>query len=287
MLELSCQTIEGAPSIDKVQKSIESEVVSLPISLVIIAKNEADNIRRCIQSVPFASEVLVVENGSTDRTRELAEAAGARVLSREWAGFGPQKRWAAEQAKHDWVLALDADEALSPELAREIHENFSGLNPKAVHFMPRLSWHLGRWIRHGGWYPDFQPRLFHRKHSQWTLDQIHERIESAEATTQKSYFKNPVEHFVFKSLSHQVVTNDRYSTLQAESYVAGGGKYSCFKALVKPWVKFIECYFLKLGFLDGYPGFVIAVGAGYSVFIRWAKIWEIEMNLKIKKRSAK
>lgn len=275
------ESIEAAPRIDKTSTATDSGIVKLPLSLVIIAKDEEGNIGRCLSSVPFAQELLVVENGSTDRTRSVAEEKGAHVLSREWMGFGPQKRWAAKQAKNDWVLALDADEALSPELQQELVRLFeSGPDERAVYYFPRLSFHMGRWIRHGGWFPDRQPRLFNRKHSQWTEDAVHERIQGEKRID----LQHNLHHYVFKSLSHQVQTNDRYSSLQAESFLAKGGRFSLMKALVKPWVKFIECYLLKLGFLDGYPGFVIAVGAGYSVFIRWAKIWEASQSRTDEKR---
>jgi len=242
------------------------------MSLVVIARNEAHNIGRCIQSARFVAEVLVAENESFDKTSEVAESFGARVIHPPWQGFGRQKKFAALQAQQDWILALDADEALSQELQKEILENFSSLQPDTVYYFPRKSFHLSRWIKHGGWYPDRQPRLFHRKHSMWNEAEIHESVEGK----QQAFFKSDLEHYVFRDLSQQVMTNDRYSTLQAQDYVKAGKKFSFFKAMTKPWVKFIECYFLKLGFMDGYPGFVIAVGAAYSVFIRWAKIWEIQ-----------
>ncbi len=248
--------------------------VRLPISLVIIAKNEARNLERCIQSAPLVSEVVVVENESTDDTADVARRLGAQVFHEPWRGFGLQKKFAAEKATNDWILALDADEALSPELAAELAANFATLDPQAVYEFPRRSYHLGRWIDHGGWYPDYQPRLFHRKHAMWNAERVHEGIPSV----RRERMKKDLHHYVFRDISHQVETNNRYSSLQAEAYVAGGGKFSILKAFVKPWVKFVECYFLKLGILDGYPGFVIAVGAGYSVFIRWVKIWEMEKS---------
>lgn len=249
-------------------------MTKLPLTLAIITLNEEDNIERCIKSVPFASDIVVLDSGSQDKTLNKAADLGARVFSEAWKGFGPQKRRATELAKFDWVLNLDADEVLSPELQAEIFNRFSGLDSERGYLFPRKSFHLGRWITHGGWYPDRQLRLYHRAHANWSENQIHERV----LVSKEESFQHPILHFVFKNLSAQIQTNNRYSSLQAESQFQRGDRFSLFKLIVKPWSKFLECYFLKLGFLDGLPGFIIAVGAGYSVFLRWAKIWEAQKN---------
>lgn len=247
-------------------------MTKLPMSLVVITLNEEQNIERCIKSVPFASEVLILDSGSQDQTLMKAAGLGAKVITEPWQGFGLQKRRATELAQYDWILNLDADEALSPELQQEIIEKFSQLKPDTAYQMSRKSFHLGRWILHGGWYPDRQLRLYHRKHSNWSPAQIHERIEASSIES----LEQPLLHWVFADLSDQIQTNNRYSTLQAQSQYGQGERFSIVKLMVKPMSKFIECYLLKLGFLDGIPGLVIAVGAGYSVFLRWAKIWELE-----------
>jgi glycosyltransferase involved in cell wall biosynthesis len=249
-----------------------SGMMKLPISLVIITLNEENNIERCVRSAAFCSEVLVVDSESKDRTCEIAQSLGARVLQKSWLGFGPQKRWASSQVQNDWILSLDADEALSPELAEEIQKRFSEFQAETAYEMPRKSFHLGRWIEHGGWYPDYQSRLYNRKFSNWPESQIHERIEAAKVERLNS----PILHYVFQNLSHQVRTNDRYSGLLAEKDVASGKRFSMVKLVFKPFSKFFECYFLKLGFLDGLPGFLIAISAAYSMFLRWAKIWEVQ-----------
>lgn len=243
----------------------------LPLTLMIITLNEERNIERCIRSVPFASEILVIDSGSRDKTKEIAEKNGAKVLHHEWIGFGPQKKWGTAQARYDWILSLDADEALSSDLAEEILAKFSELDPKTGYELPRLSMHLGRWIRHGGWYPDAQLRLYHRQFSNWPDAQIHERVDSPTVAR----LKKDLYHFVFQDLSHQVQTNNRYSSLLAEKDFASGKRFSLFRLIVKPWSKFIECYFLKLGMLDGIPGFMISVGAAYSIFLRQSKLWEL------------
>ncbi len=261
----------------------------LPLSLVIITLNEEKNIERCINSVPFASEVVILDSGSQDRTRELAQKNSKELgidfvfQEQSWLGYGLQKRKVTALAKHDWILNLDADEALSPELALEIQKRFAQLNPQTAHLLPRKSFHLGRWILHGGWYPDRQLRLYHRRFFNWSEDSIHEKVVASAGGTADISFKSPLLHYVFKNLHDQIETNNRYSGLQAQDHFEREKKFSLFKLLIKPVTKFFECYFLKLGFLDGMPGFIIAVGAGYSVFLRWSKIWELELEMSSKK----
>lgn len=252
--------------------------MKLPISLVVITLNEEANIERCLKSVPFASDVVVVDSLSTDRTVEIAEKLGARVFTEKWRGYGPQKSFAVSQAKYDWILSLDADEALSPQAQQEIMEKFGGFQEEVGYELPRLSRHLGRWILHGGWYPDYQLRLFHRLHSKWSDAALHEKVE----VNSKAQLQHPILHWVFESLSDQVITNDTYSSLGASNLKSAGKSFSVAKLIIKPWIKFVECYFIKLGFLDGLAGFVISVGAAYSIFLRHAKLWELELKQRTK-----
>lgn len=241
-----------------------------PVSLVIVTKNEEQNIERCIASVPFADEIIVMDSGSTDKTVALAESLGARVIHQEWLGFEKQKQKATEAAKNNWVLSLDADEALSFELQQEIQKLMAQDLKHNAYEMPRLSWHLGRWIRHGGWYPDRQRRLFDKSQAHWGGGGLHESIQSQSV----GQLQHNLYHYVFKDLFHQVETNNRYSTLGAEKLIERGKSSSWLHLIFRPTGKFIECYFLKMGFLDGRAGFIIAVGAAYSLFLRYAKVWE-------------
>lgn len=245
----------------------------LPLSLVVITLNEEKNLKACLDSVPFASDIVVLDSFSKDNTKQIAESAGARFIEQSWLGFGPQKKKAVELAKYDWVLSLDADERLSPELQAEIRQQFERLDAKTGYLLPRISFYLGRWIRHGGWYPDYQLRLFNRQHSNWDQAGIHEKV----IAVQTEKFKTPIQHYVFESISHQVITNDKYSSLQSQNlFREKKARFSVFKLITKPWVKFVENYFYKRGFLDGLPGFIIAVGSAYSVFLKHAKLWELE-----------
>jgi glycosyltransferase involved in cell wall biosynthesis len=248
------------------------------ISLAIIAKNEQDKIERCIRSVPFAVDCVVVDSGSTDETVKRARALGARVFQEEWRGYQKQKQRATDLCQTDWVLSLDADEALSPELAAEIQELAQTVLPRAegqAFRMRRRSFHLGRWIRYGGWTPDWQTRLFDRRSARWEGGaELHENIRAQKTSDLATW----IEHWPFDDLSEQVDTNNRYSTLGARQILARGQTATSLHLILRPIGKFIECYFLKRGFLDGVPGLIIAVGAAYSLFLRYAKAWEAQIR---------
>lgn len=271
-------------------------MIKLPISLVIITLNEEKNIQRCIASVPFASEVIVVDSFSKDKTTQIAEKMGASVYQEEWKGYGEQKKSAVAKASYDWILSLDADEALSPALCEEIQSLFMNssdhsqsdnqskyptkMDDTIGYKIPRRSYYLGRWIDHGGWYPDYQLRLFNRKYSNWDAQKLHEKV----VAPMEVKLENPMYHWVFRDISHQVVTNDKYSSLGAEHLMNSGKKYTrlgvVLRMLFKPATKFVETYYAKLGFLDGIPGFIISISAAYSVFLKWAKIWEMKIKKK-------
>lgn len=248
-----------------------------PISLVVITKNAGEHLARCLESVPFASDKVVLDSGSTDDTVTVARSLGARVYQEEWRGFGAQKQRATALAAHDWVLSLDADEALSSELQDELRNWQQELDHKAVAYaLPRLSFHMGRWISHGGWHPDWQIRLYDRRRANWSSDQLHEKVQAKKVAR----FRHNLLHWVFRDLADQVQTNNRYSTLGAEALIQLGQEFKLSRLIMKPIIKFLEVYIWKLGFLDGVPGLVIAVGAGYSVFLRWAKLWELRLKSK-------
>ncbi len=240
--------------------------------MVIVALNEESNIERCLKSVQWANEVIVYDSGSTDKTVSIAQGMGAKVVVGPWLGFGPTKNKATELAANDWIFSLDADEVVPAELHKEIDS--MNLSNDVAYSIPRLSYYLKHWIRHGGWYPDYQVRLFNRKTAKWTPVEVHEKVEA------KNYAKlsNHLNHYVFKSIEHHVATNNRYSGLLAQKLRQQGISYSSFNFIVKPKVKFFECYIIKLGFLDGWAGYVIAKSASYSVFLKWSKLRELEIN---------
>lgn len=245
------------------------------ISVVIITKNEELNIARCLSSLKgLPDEVLVYDSGSTDQTVLIAKDMGANVITGDWLGFGLTKKKAASLAQNDWIFSVDADEEVSVELKNEILQKINTLNEAWAYAVPRRSFFLQKWICYGGWSPDYQVRLFNKKFSQWNEQQIHECVESQKIEKLTQDLNHKLNHYVFKNISHQVQTNDRYSSLLAEKMKSEGLKFNGFHFLTKPWVKFFECYILKLGFLDGYAGYVIAKNAAYSVFLKWAKLKE-------------
>ncbi|NCN41780.1 glycosyltransferase family 2 protein [bacterium] len=252
--------------------------MSYPISVVLITKNEAQNISTCLASVDFIEDRVVVDSGSTDNTLELAKSLGARVFSVEWMGFGPTKKHAVSLAQNDWVLCLDADEALDSQAQRFIKDLFSSEDPTrgpaSAYQFRRESFHMGRWIKHGGWSPDFQLRLFDRRKANWNQALIHEKVELKEGRVETASGK--IQHWVFEDLFDQIQTNNRYSTLGAEALSQRGVRFSLMRLIFKPISKFFETYLFKQGFRDGLPGFIIAVGAAYSVFLKFSKLWELE-----------
>lgn len=248
--------------------------LKIPISVVLIALNEQANIARALNSVSWALDIVVYDSGSMDKTKDIASKLGANIIQGTWLGYGKTKKIATEYAKFDWVLSIDCDEEVSESLQFEIRDKLNSLRPDTVYKIPRISYYLERWIKHGGWYPDHQARLFNKKHFNWNENNIHEKVE---AENYENLLSN-LNHYVFKSIEDQVKTNNRYSSLQAEEMLTAKKKFSWFHFFTKPIVKFIECYFIKLGFLDSWAGYVIAYNAGYSVFLKWAKLRELEMR---------
>jgi glycosyltransferase involved in cell wall biosynthesis len=247
---------------------------------VIITLNEQDGIARAIESATFCDDIVVLDSGSTDETCKIARDLGARVFLEEWRGFELQKQRATELAKHDWVLSLDGDEAVGSLLREQITELLSSWadGTDQSHFtidgyrFPRLTFNLGKWIRHGGWYPDLQLRLYNRTRSKWKGGVLHEKVSAKKVER----LNGALLHYPFKDHAEQVSTNNRYSGLGAEALFKQGFRFKKWKLIFKPITKFVEVYLFKRGFLDGLPGLIIAVGAAYSVFLKWAKLWEIE-----------
>ncbi len=249
-------------------------VNNINISAAVITLNEENNIRDCLASLAWVDEIVVVDSLSTDKTRDIAESMGAKVIDQAFLGHVKQKQLAVDSCTYDWVIALDADERVTDPLRDEIVRLFSTTNESDLrpgYSVARKSFHLGRWIMHGGWYPDRNIRLFNRKSGHWTGTNPHDVIA---IEGKAGHLKSALEHYVFSDLAHNVQTNNSYSSISAKILFEENKKPSFFKLLIKPPGKFIETYFVKRGFLDGMPGFIIAVGAAYSMFLKYAKLWE-------------
>ncbi len=240
----------------------------MKISATIITFNEQRNIARAIESLRCCDEVVVVDSGSVDRTVEIAERLGARVVEHPWEGFAQQKNVAARAASHDWIFSIDADESLSEALEAEIWQLKKAGPRYDAYTMPRLAQYLGRWILHSGWYPDRKVRLYHRDKARWVGSYVHERVE-VDGTI--GHLKANLLHFTCDSLSQHLETMNRYTTLAAEQLVAEGVPIGWRQLLLDPPWTFFQTYFLKRGFLDGTEGLAIAYMAALYNFVKYAK----------------
>ncbi len=240
----------------------------MKITATIITLNEERNIARAIESLRCSDEILIVDSGSVDRTVELAEKLGARVIEAGWRGFAGQKNWAAEQAAHDWILSLDADEALSEALESEIL-NLKKTGPRYdAYTMPRLARYLGRWIFHSGWYPDRKVRLYDRRKAKWMGDFVHETVQ---VEGRLGHLESNLLHFTCESLSEHLKTLDRYTTLAAQEVAARRMKVPLARLIFDPAWTFLKTYFIQRGFLDGFEGLVIAYMAAFYTLLKYSK----------------
>lgn len=246
----------------------------MKISATIITFNEEAKIADAIRSVDWADEVLVVDSFSTDRTVEIAESLGAKAVAREWPGFAPQKQFAVDEAANDWILSLDADELVSPELRARI-EQIKDEGPKADGFrIPRLSVYMGRRIRHSGWYPDKQLRLFDRRRGRWNDVLIHESFRMDDDAKVADLSGEILHYSVDGAAHHHRMIGERYAPLAAEQMFAEGKPASAAKIMTAATAAFLRSYILKAGFLDGLPGYVIARFAAHNAFLKHLLLWE-------------
>jgi glycosyltransferase involved in cell wall biosynthesis len=245
----------------------------LPLTVAIIALNAADQIGPCLASVDgLADEVLVVDSGSTDGTVDLARSRGARVETREWLGFGKQKQHAVSLARNDWVLCLDVDERVSERLAASIRAALASRRYHAYR-MARRNRFLGRWLAHGEGYPDWTLRLFHRAHAGWSNDEVHEAVLT---TTEVGRLEGDLMHDSAEDLATYIAKQNRYTTLHAQALFKQGVRASYWRLMSSPLARFVKFYFMRLGFLDGGPGFAhIAIGC-HNSFHKYLKLIELQ-----------
>jgi glycosyltransferase involved in cell wall biosynthesis len=245
----------------------------LKVSVTIITLNEADHITAAIGSVGWADEVIVVDAGSTDDTVALARAAGAVVHTRAWNGWIDQKNHAATLAAHDWVFSLDADERVTPALGSEIRTVLNAGPTCTAYRMPRVAFHLGRWVRTTDFYPDYQTRLYDRRAASWRGKYVHESVSTEGAVGRLS---GELEHYSFRSLADQLDRINRYTTLAARQMHEAGRTASMWHLLIHPPAAFLRNYLLRRGFLDGTVGLILSLVSAYSVLLKFAKLWELQ-----------
>ena len=259
----------------------------MKITATIITHNEAENIRAACESVAWADEILVVDSESTDSTREIAIACGARVITRAWPGFAAQKQFAADEATHTWILSLDADERVSDEL----RETILGLKQKDEeqladgYRIARRSWYMGRWIRGGGWYPDLQLRLYRKERGRWEGAFIHESVKMRE-DARVEILKGDILHYSVRDAAHHHrMIGERYAPLSARQMHERGRRTSPFGIATAAPAAFIRSYFLKAGFRDGLAGLAIARFAAHHAFLKHLMLWELQKSEAARQKS--
>jgi hypothetical protein len=249
--------------------------MSAALSLCVITRDASALLEACLESASFADECIVVDSGSADDTVEIARRRGARVIAQPWLGYGAQKNFAVAQARHDWVLCIDADERVTPELAASIRRALEAPKSAVAFAMARRNRFLGRWLRHGEGYPDWNVRLFDRRRASWSHDAVHEHVV---AEGKVANLAGDLLHDSVESLEAYLAKQNRYTTLQAQAMHARGERASAARIVVAPLVRFVRLFFLRLGFLDGVAGFVhIAIGCHNSM-IKYAKLRALQQG---------
>lgn len=250
---------------------------TLALSAVIITQNESSNIRRCLNSLAFCEDIIVVDSGSDDDTIAIAQKCGARTVHQAWLGYGAQKQFAVEQAKYNWVICIDADEVISGELQKNIQaldlSSNSHKNMAMNYRMPRRNHFLGKALRYGEGYPDYSLRLFNRTQAQWSMDEVHEGVE-----TQGNIgtLAGDILHFSGESISAYLTKQNRYTQLQALALFREKKFCTPLKCFSSPLIRFIKFYFIRRGFLDGAAGFIhITIGC-FNAFSKYAKLLELQ-----------
>jgi glycosyltransferase involved in cell wall biosynthesis len=246
------------------------------LTVTVITHNETSNIAAALESVSWADEIVVVDSHSTDETVSIARRLATRVEVRDWPGYSAQKNFAADLASHDWILSLDADERVTPALATEIRQLLAATPGHNGYRIPRVAWYLGRWIRSTDWYPDYQLRLYKRSAGRWNERRVHESVTIDGAPGE---LRNELEHYPYRDISHHLQTIDRYTTLSAQDGVAAGRRVSAWQTLFYPRFAFLRNYVLKGGFRDGSAGLIVSLLNSYYVFLKLAKLWELETRV--------
>jgi glycosyltransferase involved in cell wall biosynthesis len=251
--------------------------VAVPVTATVITYNEAANIQAALESLSWADEIIVVDSESTDNTAEIARQFTGKVIVRPWPGYIEQKNFAAAQAAHDWIFSLDADERVTPQLAAEITSVMARGPAAAGYRVPRVTFHLGRWMRSTDWYPDYQLRLYDRRRARWTGKYVH---ESVKADGPVEDLKCDLQHFAYRDLAHHFQTMDRYTTLAAKQMFEEGRRAGFLDLMMHPPAAFFRNYILRGGFRDGVPGLIVSAMNARYVGVKFAKLWELSSRPK-------
>jgi glycosyltransferase involved in cell wall biosynthesis len=243
------------------------------LTVTIITLNESANIAAALESVAFADEIVVVDSHSTDDTVAIARRYTERVVVRDWPGYIAQKNFAAAEARHDWILSLDADERVTPELAAEIRAVLAAGPSCDGYRVPRLSHYLGTWVRSTDWYPDYQLRLYHRTRGRWEGRLVH---ESVKVNGEVGRLTSDLLHYTYRDVSHHLQTIDRYTSLAARQMFEDGRRAGVRHLLVNPLAAFLRNYVARAGFRDGRVGLIVSLLNSYYVLLKFVKLWELQ-----------
>ena len=243
------------------------------ISVAIITKNEEANIRACLESVRWADDLVVVDSGSTDQTLQICREYPARIFVEEWKGFARQKNSAIAKTRHQWVLSLDADERIPLKLKEEIEKEINQDRPCNGYFIARKNFFAGRWIRHCGWFPDYNLRLFRKSRGRFQERAVHERVQ-IEGKAER--LQNFLIHETYHSVGDFLQRMDRYSTLAAREMDQEGKQFRIFDLLFRPPFTFFQMYLIRLGFLEGYWGFLLSGLYSFYTFTKYSKLRELK-----------
>ncbi|MDD5227253.1 MAG: glycosyltransferase family 2 protein [Methylococcales bacterium] len=246
--------------------------MAMTLSVIIITKNEATHIAQCLESIKWADEIIVLDSGSVDETISICRQFTPHVFETDWQGFGVQKQRALNKATGDWVLSIDADEIITPELRAEIEQAIRQ-NQHDAFLLPRLSSYCGKFIKHSGWYPDYILRLFRRELGHFTNDVIHERVVVNGKTGKLT---SPILHESYSDLSEVLEKVNSYSSLNAQKLFEHDVNSSLSKAIFRALWKFTQTYFIKAAFLDGKHGLMLAISSAESVYYKYLKLLELQ-----------
>ncbi len=242
----------------------------IPASIAIVTKNEESNIKDALESVKDAAEIIIIDSFSTDKTVEICKNYTEKVFIKEWQGYAKQKQMAVDLAGCQWVLVLDADERVTPELKTEIIEAIKGDRHNGF-YIPRKNHFIGRWIKYSGWWPDYTLRLFKKDLGRFEEREVHEKVAVKGSV---AYLKNPLAHYTYTSIADYIKRMDVYSLLASKELRKGGFRATLPDLLFRPGFTFIKMFFFRLGFLDGMHGLILAVLYSYYTFLKYAKTWE-------------
>jgi len=245
------------------------------LSVIIITKDEQDNIKDCLESIKWADEIIVIDSGSADKTEEICRKYTNSFYVKDWPGFGIQKQRALDLATHEWVLSIDADERVTLDLKDEIISVLNSNLNEDGYLIPRLSNYLGKNMRHAGWYPDYTLRLVKRKKSYFTKDIVHEKM-IVDGPIKK--LSNHLVHYPYKDIAHHMEKLNSYTSLSAKKMFSNGKSVSWLMIFIKAFFSFFRAYILRKGFLDGWQGLVVSISTSLSVYMKYVKLKEIKLD---------